>query len=131
EPRRVQVTSITHDESTVPISALPAHKIIAAIDAIKPREFGSFVNKTPFAGLVKQEPRRALAALLYLAKKGEYPVTHWKKILQDWPEIDDLKTNQALLRRLGLLPQDVLLEISHTLSSWFDNFFVTMLKVDE
>lgn len=131
EPRRVQVNRITDDESTALISDLPAHKIIAAIDAIELRESGSFVNNTPFAGLIKQEPRRALAALLYLAKKGEYPVAYWKKILQNWPEIDDLKTNLVLLRRLGLLPKDTLTEISHTLSSWFDNFFVTMLKVDE
>ncbi|KJF94106.1 SIR2 family protein [Photobacterium angustum] len=131
EPRRVQVNRTTQDESIDSVEDLPAYKIIAAIDAIEPREFDSLVIRTPFAGLVKQEPRKALAALLYLAKKGEYPVTHWRKILQDWPEVNNPKTNHALLNRLGLLPKDTLAEISHSFSSWFDKFFVMMLKVDE
>ncbi|MCA3896415.1 SIR2 family protein [Vibrio vulnificus] len=131
EPRIMQFSSISQDESIDPIRGLPAHKIIAAIDAIEPRESGSFVNKVPFTGLVKQDPRKALAALLYLAKKGEYPIGYWNQILQDWPEIDDSITHRVLLRRVGLLPQYVMLEISHALSSWFDNFFVTMLKDNE
>ncbi|WP_123422848.1 SIR2 family protein [Vibrio crassostreae] len=131
EPRRVRVSSITQDESTDPISGLPAHKIIAAIDAIEPRGFSSFVNKAPFSGLVKDEPRRALAALLYLSKRGEYPVAYWNKILQDWSEIDDPKVHNTLLRRLGMLPKGVLVEISHALSSWFDKFLVTMLNDNE
>ncbi|MGD8115382.1 hypothetical protein [Vibrio sp. TRT 29B02] len=131
EPRRVQVSHVSQDESIDSIEDLPAHKIIAAIDAIGPREFRSFVNKVPFTGLVKQEPRKALAALLYLAKKDEHPIGYWKQILQDWPEIDDSTTHRVLLRRLGLLPKDVLTEISHALSSWFDKFLVTMLKDNE
>ncbi|MCD9510615.1 SIR2 family protein [Photobacterium phosphoreum] len=131
EPRRIKVSSVRQDESMDVIANLPAHQVIDAIKEIPQREIGSFVSAKPFSGLVKLEPKKAMAALSYAAKKCEYPSTFWNELLQSWPKTEDIKLLQSLLRRLTAMPYAALIEIRHSLSYWFNEFIVKSLLVNE
>lgn len=131
EPRRIKVGTVRQDESMDLIANLPAYKVIDVIKETPQREIGSFVAVKPFCGLVKRAPKKAMAALSYAAKKGEYPSPYWDELLQNYPKIEDLKLLRSLLCRLTEMPYAELIEIRHSLSSWFNEFLVNSLVMNE
>jgi len=78
-----------------------------------------FKRHAPFDGLVAQHPRRALAAVSFRARRGEYPTPFWRTLLTDWPK----DTNDRLLKvcaaRLCRLPDAVFVECRHQATEWF------------
>ena len=77
----------------------------------------------PFDGLVKQRPRKAVAALTHEARKGKYPTPFWDATLQEWPEDTPLRLVWVFCERLARLPSNIVAELQSTLFRWLERHF--------
>ncbi|MGE6742059.1 hypothetical protein ACQKGC_17445 [Allorhizobium pseudoryzae] len=110
---------------------IPVNEIVARAKNDVKRDFGSFTEKRPFTGLVKAKPRKALSALTFAGKAGEYPQAFWSSMINDLPEDISPRLRRAFLHRLARLPQSVVAELRHTLGRWLEQKFVPVLEFDE
>ena len=78
-----------------------------------------FKRHAPFDGLVARHPRRALAAVSFRARHGEYPTPFWRTLLTHWPKDTSNRLLRACAGRLCRLPDAVLVECRHEAAAWF------------
>jgi hypothetical protein len=69
------------DEKPDSIIDLPVNMVVEQVMIDHRRELGSFTDKRPFTGLVKVNPRKALAVLSSSARKGVYPQELWSTLV--------------------------------------------------
>lgn len=79
-----------------------------------------FVERDPFAGLVKSEPVRAYSALAIHAKRGEHPAWAWRTFLND----DKRKTDKPrfvnlIAQRMIRCPSAELAQFPYAIFDWF------------
>jgi len=78
-----------------------------------------FVESDPFAGLAKERPVRALAALRVSAKRGEYPEWAWHTFLNHQRRKDDPPRFSALIaERLSSYPTAAVSDLIQPASDW-------------
>ena len=93
------------------------------------REFDSFVQNVPFAGLVERRPARALAALAYQARRHEYPEALWQELLSSWPANTPARLLLLCALRIVRLPATVAFQLRHSTTSWLEKHLPTIWKV--
>lgn len=76
------------------------------------------IEYKPFDGLVKQDPRRAVAALTLATKRGQYPGKFWKPLLREWPDTAQPRLTCLLSARLRQLPANIVLLLRFDVFSW-------------
>jgi hypothetical protein len=108
----------TEVEPSKIINARLSELIPAAREHTK-QKFGEFTRYEPFQGVVQSHPSRALAALAYEARRGEYPLEFWSTILSYWPENTSERLKWLFARRIVRLPTTVVCGLAHETSSWF------------
>lgn len=119
------------DETPDEIIHLPISAVIDHVQANQGREFGSFTEKRPFTGLVKEYPRKALATLSYSAKRDEYPQELWSTLIEHWPENTSPRLFFVFLHRLSCLPHVVIRELSHSVGSWLEDRLALAYEFDK
>jgi hypothetical protein len=82
------------------------------------RNFGEFVDRQPFRGVVEQKPFRALAALSREAREGKYPRPFWQLAISHWPEKTSKRLRWLFAHRLARLPKDEIVELRHYVPGW-------------
>ena len=92
------------------------------------REFDSFVEKAPFAGLVIRRPARALAALAYQSRKGEFPVALWEELLSSWPPDTPVRLVYLCALRIVRLPAAAAFQLRHSTTSWLEKHLPAVWK---
>lgn len=122
---------VSTDDRPDAIVDLPINKVLERAKADLQRNFESFAEKRPFTGLVKANPRKALAALSDSARKGDYPKEFWSALISEWPEETKPRLFNVFLNRLSRLPEETIRELSHTVGRWIENKFVTAYKFDK
>jgi len=80
---------------------LPVSEVVERAKADLKRDFASFTEKRPFTGLVKANPRKALASLSYSARHGDYPQAFWAALIREWPDDANPRLYRVFLHRLG------------------------------
>jgi len=121
---------VNTDETPDEILDLPVNMVLArAKDDLK-RDFGSFIDKRPFTGLVKTNPRKALSALTIAARGGEYHRAFWVAIINNMPEDIPSRLKCVFLHRLARLPNDVIVQIQHEIGSWLRQNFAAVIEFD-
>ena len=113
---RVGYVSVKTDPSK--ILDLPIPQIIEAADQHSVRPFMEFAEYRPFSGLVKQRPQRALAALAYQARRGNFPLSFWQTALADWPDDLPERIQWLFAARLAQLPRDTISGLPHYAPRW-------------
>ena len=122
---------INSDED--PAALINAHvsEIISLARTNTSRSFENLTDYLPFVGLVKQCPRKAVAALTREARKGDYPEEFWRPLLQEWPEDARPRLTWLLGARIARLPTEILIELRFFVFSWVENNFPRLVMMDK
>lgn len=119
------------DDDPDAVLDLPDSEVIARAKEELKREWGSFIEKRPFVGLVKSNPRKALSALTIAGKAGDYPVEFWSSIFNELPADISPKLRRVFLNRVARLPHGVIGKLSHPLGRWLEQHLDSVLAFDE
>ena len=117
---------ITPDE----IIDLPVNKIVDRAKTVRPWDTLDLIERRPFIGLVKANPRKALSALSVAAKNGEYPAALWSALVNELPADVTPRLRRVFLYRLARLPHTIVNEIHDTLGQWLEQNLVRVLEFD-
>ena len=112
----------TNEDPSV-LDGLPIGKIVEAAQERSGRSGDPFVENQPFTGLVKNRPRRAIAALGVAARRGEFPAVLWQSVIYDWPDHAPRRATKVLLGRLSRLPCTTIDALRHTVGDWLRDGF--------
>ncbi|AXO14398.1 SIR2 family protein [Thalassospira indica] len=112
------VHTVSVDENPEALFGKPLSKIADIAESQSQRGWGEFTERRPFSGLVKLNPRTALAALSIQTKEGKYPKDRWSELLKYWPQDTGPRLTNVFLRRIYRLPDGVIRELRHEVSSW-------------
>jgi hypothetical protein len=107
---------------------LPIPQIIRGAVEGSVRPIMEFTEHRPFSGLVRQRPQRALAALAYQARHGDFPREFWETALSDWPEKTPERLEWLFAARLARLPHEIMRHLSHGLASWLKGHLPRLAK---
>lgn len=118
------------DETPDTIINLPISEIVEQVMTEPERDFDSLTEKRPFTGLVKSDPRRALASLSFVSKKGNYPRKLWSVLIHEWPEETGHRLFSVFLRRLMGLPHRAIRELRHAIGEWIEKKFLVAYMFD-
>ena len=115
--------NVEADESTESLSDLPINAITDRAISMQRADYFSGLDPRPFDGLVKENPRKALAALSHASKNGNYPKLLWAALLRHWPEAASLRLTGVLAERLARLPENFVVEIKDPFARWLEKWF--------
>ena len=116
------------DYDTASLRNIPISGIIERSKQLLYREPGSLVAEKSFNRLIKNNPRRAILALSYQAKRGNYPTEFWSALLDYWPKETRKRERIALLGNLKRIPSNDILELRTFLNKWLENYFSSYLN---
>ena len=108
----------------------PLDKIIPLAEQHTVHSFSELTNYRPFDGLVKQRPRKAVAALTYEARKGKFPIGFWSSTLQNWPDKAPARLVRLLAERLARLPTKTVVQLQDYLFLWLREHFSKLVAHD-
>ena len=108
----------------------PLDKVVSLAVQHTGHSFSELKEHRPFDGLVKQRPRKAVAALTREARKGNYPTPFWDATLQEWPEEASLRLVWVFCERLARLPSKIVAELQSTLFRWIEKCFLRLAGQD-
>lgn len=118
------------DENHDFLKDVPVNEIVAKVRESQEREFGSLTEKRPFTGLVKDHPRKALAALTSAGKKCDYPTALWSSMIEEIPSDIGPRLRRVFLNRIAKLPYPVIAQLGQTLANWLKGNLVAVLDFD-
>ena len=119
------------DEAPDTIIELPVNEVVARAKVDHQRDITSFTERRPFTGLVKTNPRKALASLSYSARIGDYPQAFWSALISEWPEETKPRLLSVFLNRLARLPDKVIRELRHAVGRWIEKRLMSTLEFDK
>jgi hypothetical protein len=109
----------TTDTDFNELVSLPLAGLLTRAAEIGTARRSNFVAADPFAGLVAARPVRALIALSYAAKRGEYPVWAWSTFLESPSRTKDRpRLATATARRIFRLPTLVVAQLAGPITRW-------------
>jgi hypothetical protein len=118
------------DEKPEVVSDLPINEIIPRVKEHLNRDDDNFIRKRPFVGLIKENPRKALAALTIAGKRGDYPKELWSQLISELSPNIKPRLRKLFLNRVMRLPLTSIVDLRHTLSNWLEQNLVGTLKFD-
>ncbi|MES2432882.1 MAG: SIR2 family protein [Pseudomonadota bacterium] len=118
------------DENPTPLIGLPIGEIVSAAITNSTREWESLTERRPFQGLVKAHPGRALAALAYAAKRGQFPTDLWSALVSGWPDGAKLRLTRLFCHRISRLPPNIMVEMHHTIGNWLRDKYPSLHNYD-
>lgn len=118
------------DDNPDVVLDIPVNQIVERAKEDLERDFNSFTDKRPFTGLVKNNPRKALAALSVASKTGDYTTKFWTALVQEWPEDSPNRLFRVFMRRLAALPHKTVREMRYTLGDWLRDKLPVLLNQD-
>lgn len=121
---------VHRDEKPDSLMNLPVNEVLLRASEELNRDFDSLIEKRPFTGLVKANPRKALAALTLAGRNDDYPTAFWSSMISDLPTDITPTLKRLLLKRLARLPYAAISDIRHTLARWLEQNFVAFIEVD-
>ncbi|MBN8816055.1 MAG: SIR2 family protein [Sphingomonas sp.] len=84
----------------------------------------------PFEGLVASRPFKALAALRFAMRGGDFPTDFWEALLSNWPEGTSLRLRWLAAQTISQLPTDVLEALRHSVPRWFEKHLKALAEAD-
>lgn len=126
-----QVHWVGTDETAGELMELPVNEVIPKAKENLNREFGNFIDKRPFTGLVKASPRKALSALTIAGRTGDYPHALWATMVDEIPKDIMPRLKRLFLHRIARLPYALIAGLSHTFGQWLERNLVALLEFDD
>lgn len=126
----IRTSWIRIDENPESLINLPDSKIVEKAESLWERPPLEFVERRPFTGLVKLEPKRALTALSISARQKHYPIGLWNALIDAWPEKTNNQLLLAFIKHLNQLPYEIIIQLRYNIGSWVDKRFVEIYELD-
>ena len=126
-----QVGWVGTDEAPDAVIDIPVNEVVARAKEDLKRDFGSFTERRPFTGLVRENPRKALSALTIAGRTGDFPQAFWSAMINELPADTSPRLRRVFLHRLARLPYPIVTELRHTLGRWLEQNLVEVLEFDE
>lgn len=123
-------TLVKVDESPDCLIDLPVHNVVDKAKEDLQQNYSNGVEKRSFSGLVEVNPRKAILALSCSAKQNDYPERLWSCLIEKWPDNASPRLNKIFLLRLGMLPQEVICKLRHSIGRWFVEGFLKAYEFD-
>ena len=120
----------TNEDASV-LDGLPIGRIVQVAQERSGISGDSFVENRPFTGLVKNHPRRAIAALSVATRRGEFPDVLWHSVIRDWPDHAPRRATKLLHGRLSRLPCTTIDALRDTVGDWLRDGFPNAAGDDE
>lgn len=105
-------------------------QIITRANELSQRDVITATRADPFAGLVKEHPKKALDALLLEANKAHYPVSYWQSFIHNWPVSMSDELFGKLVQSILAMPHAQIKEFRYLLSQWLKRHFVLIYQSD-
>ncbi|KQN76361.1 hypothetical protein ASF04_25530 [Duganella sp. Leaf61] len=118
------------DDRSDALKDVPINDIVSKVLELHKREFGSMTEKRPFTGLVKENPRKALAALVSAGRKGTYPTALWCALIEELPSDISPRFRRLFLNRIAKLPYSITTTLAQTLGYWLKGNLVDILVLE-
>ena len=122
---------IERDINPDEIIDLPVSKIAEQVKTVSSCTPPDLTEKQPFIGLVKTNPRKALAVLSVTVRNGDCSVKLWSAMISEIPKDMTPRLRKVFLHRLARLPHTIISEIRHTLGLWLEQNLVMILEFDD
>ena len=91
----------------------------------------NMTDYSPFQGLVKKDPEKAVRAIQLESGGKESYESLWKIILQVWPEEAPPDATWFLCEQLRILPHELMRKIRYELGMWLSGHLHKIANVDE
>lgn len=101
-----------------PLLNVPLSEVIDLVESHPVYSSDFSIEYRPFDGLVRQHPRRAVAALTLATKRNQFPEELWKSLLREWPDTAPPRLSCLLSERVKQLPDHVVTALRHDVFSW-------------
>lgn len=106
----------------------PISEVISLARQETKRVSGELVEYAPFKGLVETRPSRALAALMFEGRRGNFPTAFWETIISTWPDAASERATWVFANRLSRLPEAVLSSLRHYLPRWLRQHLPDLMR---
>ena len=128
----IHVGWVGTDTDSTSLADVPVSEVVERASSESTRDYRAHTDFRPFNGLVKSDPRKALAALSHASRNGDYPPDLWRPIILEWPSEVSPRLNKVFLHRVSRLPHAAMRDLSHSLGDWVrENFEKTYVADDE
>lgn len=121
---------ISTDETPDQLIDLPINEVVERAQAESQRDISTFTEKRPFIGLVKINPRKALASLSHEARRGKYPKELWATLINEWPDETSPRLLNVFIHRLNRLPFESIRELNYVIGRWIEHKFISAYKLN-
>ena len=118
------------DETPEGLLGLKLSEIVPRAEIELQRDFDSLTEKRPFTGLVKENPRRALAALSLETRKGRFPEFAWQALIDEFPNEASTRLYIVFLIGLTRMPHTLIVELRHSLGAWLERSLGEILELN-
>lgn len=112
------------------IESVPIGKILDEARQKTESHHGELRDFRPFEGLVAAQPFRALSALRFALRKGEFAGSFWEALLSNWPDESAMKLRWLAAHSIAGLPADALEALRHCVPRWFDKHLSALAEAD-
>ncbi len=120
------------DSDPTSLASVPVSEVVKRASSESTSDYRAHTDFRPFNGLVKADPRKALAALSYASRSGDYPKDLWRPMIQEWPGDVSPRLSLVFLYRVARLPHAAMRGLSHPLGDWVrENFEMTYVADEE
>ena len=123
EHRGIRTYAIRTDTSPQCLRGVPVSEIVERAKAETREDLRLRTAFEPFVGLVDNDPRTALIALLHAAKSGDYPIDFWHNMMLGWPRDIEPFLTHVSLRRIARFHVETIQELGHVIGFWLGNRF--------
>lgn len=108
-------TNTSHEK----LMNIPVSMILSQAKENSGRSDDFFIENDPFTGLANDHPLRALSALNYASKRGDFPEWAWQSFLRsDARKTDSIRLVCLIARRLNSYPDECLSTVLPPISNW-------------
>lgn len=123
--------SVKLDSSAVEILDLPIAEIIPKTrEIIEACNRESFIEKDPFQGLVKEHPQKALDALMFEGKKGNFPQLFWSDLISYLPMDISPQLRRDFLHSIKKLPKYEIVKLKGALGQFLEDKLKLSIEFD-
>lgn len=127
----IHVGWVGTDSDPSSLVSVPVGEVVERARAESSIDYRAHTDFRPFSGLVKADPRKALAALSHASRRGDYPSDLWRSTIQEWPTDVSSRLNLVFIHRVARLPHVVMRDLSHPLGDWVRENLETTFLADE
>ena len=120
--------SVNSNDDPSAIINVPLSQIVPLATDLTRESHSEHTTYWPFNGLVRQHPRKAVAALTNAARKGNYPSLLWSAAMQSWPHGQRARLIRLFGSRLARLPSRQVFDLRRQVFMWFERHLPALAK---